>query len=502
MINTQDKKNAVWNSVSFIIVSIAGFINFTLTIKTYSTEIFGLYILLSSIFGLGYNIDFGFGAATIRQISIAKNENDFETQKKFFFTFLLAYILISIVITLIMSFYFFIFVQDSTIVLSVKNVNVITIYVFISCSYLIRYLNNYFKNIFEGFSEFVVLSKIIIILTLVNTLLILSLFIFKLDIIYLAFFTFLFQLVSLFVYFFTIKYSFKELSFSFKYYDFALIKKYSLYGINIQVSTFINSIIDPLIKFLLGSSLSLSFVTYYETSKKIIDLSNGLIFSAQKGIFNKLSEQHSAGTMKEFVNNNLPYYSKMSNYYSILVYGLLNPIICIGMMLWFKSYESMVILVVFFLPYTLINFGGVLYLVLMVDGKGIKLIFTQLLNLFTASLFLYLSLYLFKSYIGLSAFYFSIVVSILVIFIILNKSISLNKVSYLQKSNFIDLAKLNILLLSQIILLFFVSEYYLYILGLYFLLYNLLFIKYLKYFINEIFKRINGLKKSNQRINA
>jgi O-antigen/teichoic acid export membrane protein len=68
MISNQDKKNAFWNSSVFVISSVAGFVNFSLTLKAYSSEIFGLFILMTSIFGLGYTFDFGFGAATIKQL--------------------------------------------------------------------------------------------------------------------------------------------------------------------------------------------------------------------------------------------------------------------------------------------------------------------------------------------------------------------------------------------------------------------------------------------------
>jgi O-antigen/teichoic acid export membrane protein len=490
MISNQDKKNAFWNSSVFVISSVAGFVNFSLTLKAYSSEIFGLFILMTSIFGLGYTFDFGFGAATIKQLSVAKKDNDLNLIKRFFFTYLITYVMISLFITFIISVYYVMFIKDSLIVSTLKNVNTNILFIFISGSYIFKYINNYLKNIFEGFSEFIVLSKILFVITFINTLLIVILFVFKLELMYLAFFTFLIQLISDLILIIRLIYSHRELNISFKYFDYSLIKKYLLYGFNIQLSKFIGSLIDPVIKLLIGNYLSLSFVTFYETSKKIIDLSNGLIFSAQKGLFNKLSEHHFSGTLNNYVNNNLFYYSKMSNYYSILAYGLMNPLICFGMLFWFKSFESVIILLLFFIPYSLINYGGAMYLVLMVDGKGLKLVLIQLLNLCTIFLFLFVSLYYSGSYLGLSGFYLSIIINMVVIFSLLRKANDLNIKLYIENTMLFDVVKLNIILLIQVFLMFTYEDYYISILIFFMLVYYVVFYKYAKYFYNVFVEKI------------
>ncbi len=490
MITKQDKKNAFWNSSSFIFLSIAGFVNFSLTLKTYSAEIFGLYILMISIFGLGYTFDFGFGAAIIRQLSIAKKENDLELIKRFFFTFLIVYFILSLVITLVTAGYYYLFLSESDMVKNVPNVNINLIFIIISLSFFFQYLNNYLKIVFEGFSEFVILSKILFVTTGFNSTLIVLLYIFKLDLVFLALITFLVQLFSILLFFLKLLFSHKELSFSFVNFDLSLIKKYAMYGLNIQISSFINSLIDPVIKLLVGYYLSLSFVTFFETSKKIINLSNGLIFSAQKGIFNKLSEHHAAGTLNEYVNNHLYYYSKMSNYFTVLVYGLLNPLICFGVLLWFKNYESVIILLIFFLPYSLINYGGALYSVLMVDGKGIRLVVIQSINLVTTSLLLLISFKYSGSYLGLIAFYLAIIVNTVIIFFMLRKSNKFEYKKYLKDSAISDIGIMSIIIMVQTVLMYIFSDYYVIILIIFFFLYFIVFIKYVKYFLNLFMTRI------------
>lgn len=490
MISKQDKKNVLWNSSSFIFLSFAGFINFSLTLKTYSSEIFGLYILMISIFGLGYTFDFGFGAAIIRQLSIARKENDQELIKKFFFTFLVVYIILSITITLLTAGYYYLFLLDSSIIKNLENVNLNLIFIVISISFFFQYINNYLKIVFEGFSEFVALSKILLITTALNSILIILLYILKLDLVYLAFFTLFVQFSSFIILFLKLLFMHRELSLAFVNFDIFLIRKYIMYGLNIQISSFINSLLDPMMKLLISSYLSLSFVTFFETSKKIINLSNGLIFSAQKGIFNKLSEQHAAGTLNEFVNNNLYFYSKMSNYYTVLVYGLLNPLICFAVLQWFGNYESVVILLLFFLPYALINYGGALYSVLMVDGKGIRLVLIQSINLVTTFILLLLSLKIFKSYIGLSAYYLGIILNTIVIFYMLRKSNGFHYKKYLNDSAIRDIIIMSLFIIAQTMFMYFYSDKFITILIAFLFIYFIVFIKYVKYFYNLFLSKI------------
>lgn len=450
-----------------------------------------------SIFGLGYTFDFGFGAAIIRQLSIAKKENDHYLIKKFFFTFLIIYIFLSLIITMVTMGYYYLFLSNSSIIKNVVNVNINLIFIIISISFFFQYINNYLKIVFEGFSEFIALSKILFVTTTINTILIVLLYILKLDLVYLAIITLFIQFISLLIFFFKLHYLHGELSLDYVNFDFSLIRRYFMYGLNIQISSFVNGLIDPVIKLLIGSYLSLSFITFFETSKKIINLSNGLIFSAQKGIFNKLSEQHAAGTLNEYINVNLYYYSKMSNYYTVLVYGLLNPIICFVVFLWFKNYESVIILLIFFLPYALINYGGALYSVLMVDGKGIRLVIIQSINLLTTFLLLLLSLNYFGSYLGLSALYLAIAVNTIIIFYLLSKSNKLDYKKYLKDSDITDIAIMSIIIIVQILVMYFFSEYYITVLLVFLFIYFMIFIKHVKYFYNLFLTKVVGKIKLN-----
>ena len=207
-------------------------------------------------------------------------------------------------------------------------------------------------------------------------------------------------------------------------------------------------------------------------------------------MFNKLSEQNAVGKLKDFINNEIFIYSKMSNYYSILIYGILNPFIFYFTFLWFKSLDSSIILVMLFIPYSLISFGGCLYSILMVEGKGIKLLIIQLSNIILIFSMLYLSLLLTKTYTGLAGYYIAILLSTVIIFIILIKYYDFNLKSFFSKVKMNKLILLNIILIIEVALIFIYKDHFQYVLVGFFILSCFLFYDFLFYFYKLVFDKL------------
>ncbi len=493
MLSPDDKKNAIWNTASFVVSALLNFLNYSIIFKTFDATIFGFFILVSSFFGLGGNLDLGFGISTIKNLAEARKKSDTNFLNSYFSTFLITFLIFGMTIAMILTLYCFLSLKNSDLANSagIKELNFNFIIILLIITFLFNYINGYFRFTLEGFSQYIGLSQITIASVIINTFLFLIIFIFELNIYYLALFTLLSSIASfliIYIYLFFVK---KLVTFNLKLFDFKLVKKYSLYGINIQLSSFVGSFIDVIIKYLLGLYLSLSFVTYFESSKKIINFTNGLIFSTQRGLFVRLSEENILGKLKDFVNHSLYYFSKMSNYYSILSYGVLNPFICFFIIYWFKSYESLVIFLIFSMSYTLINFAGCLYSVIMVEGKGLRLLFIQLLNVVLTYLLLSVSLNFFESFLGLFGFYLSTIISIILIFIYLHRSQNLDYKEYFYKIEFTKIIKLNFLLLIQVILIVIYPDNLNYILLLFELIYFMVFLNQIKFFSKLIYSKVH-----------
>jgi glycosyltransferase involved in cell wall biosynthesis len=141
--------------------------------------------------------------------------------------------------------------------------------------------------------------------------------------------------------------------------------------------------------------------------------------------------------------------------------------------IWFGSYDVLIMFLILLLPYSLINFAGCLYLVLMVEGKGIKLLILQSINFVLITIFVFLSINLFNNYLGIMGFYLATIITVFLIFYFLYKYNDFTFKPFLLKVMFKDLVKLNIMIFSEFI-----------------------FYKYLIYFVGIFMQKAKQIKLS------
>lgn len=481
-LNSVDKKNALWNASSFIVTSILGFVNFSINYHTFTAQDFGLFILINAFFGIGNTIDFGFGISVVKHIAEAKESNDFRTIRSIYITFLLVFVSLALIITLIYALYFNFGIKNFNFYKEGDPIVVKNIFFLLLGAFFFRYIGNYLVRVYEGYAAFILVSRINMGISFLNTIFMFIIWIFKFPITVLAFGYFINGMLFFFALFFISIFKLQNLSFRLHYVDLRLARKYAMHSLNLQLSFLIYSFIDPFVKFILNKFFSLNMVTYYESAKKIVDLSAGVIVSAQKGLLNKLSEVNRVNRLSEFINTNLCTFSKMANYYSILLYGLLNVPLSIFIYFWFGNINPLIIFLLFLPTYSLINFGSSLYAVLMIEGKGFKLVLAQLTNFLAVVVFLLVTIFAFENYLGIIGLYIATILILLLLFKLLEKYYLFDYKEFIKLSNFSDIIILNLMTLSEFIAVVLFSEYWIFILCGYFLIYLIIFRRYIKYF--------------------
>lgn len=490
--NLINKKNLFWNSGTYIIISILGFVSFSLNLKTYDSEVFGYYLLLSAYWSIGASIDFGFSVSTIKNISESLKIGDYEKIKKIVNTFLIVYLSIGLLISLVMlALFHFYNEQISQNVVGGYNNDLLM--VLLSIAFLTKYTSGFLVTVYEGLGIFVEVSQINLSITIFNTILTVIIYIFRLSLYYLVISQVLYGICLLLILFLFLVFRNNKVNFAIKYFDFHLLRQQGLYNLNIQISFILGSLVDPIMKSILTYSLGLQFVTYFETAKKLINLSNGLINSALKGLLNKLSEANAVGELKHFVNNHIYVYSNLSLDYSLIAYSILNPFICVFILIWFKSTESMIIFLLFLIPYTLINFGGPLYAVLMIKGKGGRLVIMQFINVLVVSVILFLSINILDSYLGIIGYYLATIVNIFILFYFLEKYVGFSPTLFKTKIKINNLISINILLILQIFFILLFSNYTYAILLIFFFIYLVVYRYQLKLYVGYIYGKLKNI---------
>lgn len=451
----QNKDRTVnkWNIYSFVILSFVNFVVFSIAFKFFDTEVVGFYLLLTSVFLLGGNLDLGFGVSTIKLIASAKAKNDFKYINEYFVTYLTAYILLVIII-LVLQYIYFLFTRSFLDLTVINGINVSYIYYLVCLNFIFTFLYNYLRALLEGLFEFIFLSKVSIAL---NTGLLISSFmiiILKGNFLWFISLNCIASFFIFLIYFYKIL-TFKDINLKLNNISFILLKENLNYNFKLQFSFFIGNSLDYIIKFLLSIFISIGFVTIYESGKKFITFINGFIYSYQKILFVKISEIKSAGSDDGILVSVITKYSNDSLRMAVIFFAVLNPVICIFLYFWFNNTETVMVFLLLALPFSLISFMISFYNVLIIEGRDHYLITIQTINVILISLLILAGILFLKSTIGLSGYYIATIISMYIIFRYFNKFHNFNFKKFFDQIKIYKIVIINFALLIQIASLYY-----------------------------------------------
>ena len=96
-----DKKNSLWLALQFSSTIVISLITLKLNLTHYGEKLFGIWILISSLWGFSNVLDFGMGTAILRFVARLKDQDEKQVNillSSTFFVFIILGILIFLVI--------------------------------------------------------------------------------------------------------------------------------------------------------------------------------------------------------------------------------------------------------------------------------------------------------------------------------------------------------------------------------------------------------------------
>ena len=161
-----DRKNSLWLAIQFIFSLTSSLIMLKLNLTHFGDKVFGVWILLASIWGFGSVLDFGFGTAILKYV--AQYKEDKEKINKILSSSFFVYIIIGALIFIISNFLaYFIYINDESIVqVSDKNFFLWVSFI-LGLSFLLQYWGTFFRAVIDGLNNFVFTSRIAIVQTII-----------------------------------------------------------------------------------------------------------------------------------------------------------------------------------------------------------------------------------------------------------------------------------------------------------------------------------------------
>ncbi len=446
----ENKKNHIWLSSQYLTSVIISLITLKLNLLNYGTELFGYWILISSIWGFGIALDFGFGKSIIKYVSEyrEKDESKINTilSSSFYLFSILGFGIFIIILVIASTTYF----GAGAIIPLNQNTNFWLICVVLGISFYFKYISIFLRSIFEGYNNFVLSSQINLlnnILILLSVILALSL---NQSLEILAYYYLISSFITLVAFYLAFNIQYSNISISLKHFEFKYAKKVIKFSIAIQGAAVFGSLIDPVIKYLLGS-VSISSISSYEIARRFVVAITGLFNSTFRPILPKASALTSGESYTNFIFGYCDKVSKLGITYSGIVFGMGSIILAFIIKKVFGLDEAILIFLILALPESVNKLGFPIYNFLLGIGKANFLTILQLINLVIISLSVYVGLQVSQSSIGLLGYWVSVIIGNVIMMWFTYRITSISMWKYLKLSKTFKLVFLNILLLISIL---------------------------------------------------
>ena len=489
-----NQRNSFFSGLQYLIVILVAFITLKINIGYFGDKTFGMWILFIALWGLGSNVDFGFGLSIVKYVASAYNEKDYKSLNEIISSSCIFFIVMGGVIFALGSIVgFLIYFKNPQLVPRGQYNEAKLVFVLLGINFYIQYFGLFIRSVLEGLNNYVIASKNII---FTNIFLLISTFVVKylhLSLVHLSMFYCIASSVYLIVITFYLFISYKEIKVKFTFFNIKKIFSLFKFSLKIQLTFISLALFDPLIKYLLGTLSSLSLVTYYEIARKISLAISGLFNNIFRTSLTKISTLKSESEYEGYILTEGKNIYKMSVAYSCLFYGIGSFIFAAIIKLWFGFDEAILLFLLLTLPESISNYGFFSFMFLVGVGKaGLLSIFT-LLNLIIVGLGVYVSFTISNSPLGLFSYYITTLIINILIFRYLSIKKYVKILELFKVTNSGSLIILDAAIILSILCVYFKVANTFYILGVLSAASAFIFRKdftfYFKYFSNLVFKR-------------
>lgn len=428
----KDKRNSFWLALQFSITLLVALVNLKINLLRFGSEIFGLWIMLASVWGIGTALDFGFGTSVVKYVA-EFIEHDTKRLNKFLTSSLIVFSIIGFVIFIGGNIaIYFIYFSSNKLIPTEFFEEARRISFILGLSFILRYLTLFFKSIFEGLNNFVLTSKINIIQNVLLFTSVLIVFLLKWSILSLTILLALSYLIILFIHLIMLKKLYPDFKFRFKWFSKSEVKSILSFSFSVQAVSIFNALIDPTIKYIVGNYYEISYVSIYEIARRFAIAVSQMFFTIFRTILPKASVLRSSNDIKSFFSGEVVKVARVGIIYSGAILGIGSIVFAIVIKYWFNYEAAILIFLILALPESINNFGYSIYMTIMGLGKAYFLAFIQLTNLIVVIASMVAGFVFFSSSLAFLGYFVSVLIGNILMLIFIKNKYSVNIVDFLK----------------------------------------------------------------------
>ena len=451
----QDRRNSLWLATQYIVTIVFSLVTLKLNLTNYGNELFGYWILVSSLWGFGRALDFGLGTSLVKFVAEFSRKDSSKLNYLITTCFILMMFLGIVILFSIYGIGWFFYFYKQEIISEAFYSEVFHVYLILGISFYLNYVSLTFKSIFDGLSNFVTSSQINIIYSFLILISVITCYVFNLPLVSLSYFYLISSIINIVFYLSLLRIKYPSIHISSKLFEYPLVKKVFSFSLSVQGAAMFGSMIDPLIKFLISNYSSVSNVSIYEIARKFVLAISGLFNNTFSTILPKASALSNNEEYTNFIYDECSKLSKMGIIYSGIVFGVGAFIIPIIIDQFFNHNEAVLIFFILALPESINNFGFAIYNFLIGIEKAYFLIFVQFINVLVVGLSVFIGLIYFNNLLGLLGFGVAELIVNILMLIFIQRKIGVSIKKYLSLSKVYKLFILLLFLTTTVLSIFY-----------------------------------------------
>lgn len=489
-----DKRNSFWLALQFIISFSSTLITLKLNLDLYGKELFSIWLLLFSLWGMGASLDLGFGLTVVKYVANYNKHNKDkinELVSTIFFVFIFFGIFVFIILNVTGELLYF---GTYKYISSYNHQLFRTVFLLLGIAFLFQYLILFFRSVMEGMNNFVISSKINLANNIIILIGVLIIYFYKLSMIYLACTYVVASLVIVLAYFLLLIKSYPLLSIKKKLFNLVLIKELISYSISVQSVSFFLALIDPAMKYVIATYFRLDMVSVFEIARRAALAISGLFMASFKIILPKTSVLKTKEQYRDFLLTDGIKYVKMGLTYSGITYGILSLPIILFLKYWFRMDEIVLFFLLLSLPEIINNVGYTIYNFILGIGKAYFIVLVQFINVTIITSSLILGFSLFRNIFGIFGYFFTVVFVNFLMLLFVKKHSDVSLKQFLIRIRFKNLLSLLSMHLLVITFIYFFPVYTIIYLTLMSLVAFIIFRKEIKQYFQLMLNKIDFAK--------
>ena len=398
----RNRRNSAWLSGQHLVFMALSLINLKLNLATFGRGAFDLWLLLTSIWGVGSVLDFGFGIAIVSLVARGRSQNDWRLVANVASTGLAVFVGVGLLLVLAgngvaRAWYF----TNPQLVPPTQAASAVIVFTFLGVNFFFQYLSVFFRALVEGTEDFVGSSKVAMLNSGLVTLGVLLVYVFGLSMVWLAILYAAAAAVQALAFALLARRRLPEARFSVSHLRVEVLGRLLGAGMAVQVTVLLGALIDPAIKYVLGTSGSRGTVSVYEIARRFSLAISGLFATAFRTHLPKTSVLTTVSEYRRYLTTEGSRLVSAGVTYAAIAFGPLSILLVVLMVYFYASADSVLLFFVLAFAETINIAGYVGYVFLVGTGRASVVAVVQGVNLLLTAISLSVGYQVFGTPIGL-----------------------------------------------------------------------------------------------------